>query len=97
MTYLEFFRSADIDDKDPVRRMIDVRPCGERQDEALYFYLHEIIERRMNYGALISDRRIVIRWNGDANVTERTVNLLHSLQNRGAPIDPDRGAKSASV
>jgi hypothetical protein len=97
MTYLEFFRNAQIDDKDPLRRVVDLRPCGERQDEALYFYLNEIIERKMNKGGFLTERRIVFRWDPRANLTDRTVTLLHSLQNRGVPIDPDPKARSAAA
>jgi hypothetical protein len=95
MNFLEFFTCAHIDDKEQLRRIVDVRPFGKKQDEALYFYLHEIIEARMSSGSFVTDRRIVIRWDAGANVTDGTVNLLHNLRSRGAPIDPDTGEKSA--
>jgi hypothetical protein len=64
MTYLEFFRCVEIDDKDPLRRIVDVRPFGESQDEPLYFYVHDIIEFKMNNGGFLTDKRIAIRWDG---------------------------------
>jgi hypothetical protein len=91
MTFLEFFKCADIHDE--VQRIVDLRPFGERQDEALHFYLHDIIEATMKHGGFVTDRRIVFRWYGKANLTGGTMNLLRNLQNQGAPIDLDPGAK----
>jgi hypothetical protein len=45
----------------------------------------------------LTDKRIAIRWDGGANLTDRTVSLLHSLQSRGVPIDIDSGEKSAAA
>ena len=97
MTFLEFFKLADIDDKDPLRRIVDLRPFAERQDEALYFYLREIVERTMKYGKFITDRRIVFRWDTKANFTDASLSLLRSLQDRSVPIELEPGATSASA
>lgn len=91
MTFLEFFRSADIHDE--VRRIVDLSRFGERQDEALHFYLHDIIEAVMKYSDFVTDRRIVFRWDGRVSLREDTLNLFRSLQSRGVPIDLDPKAE----
>jgi hypothetical protein len=97
MNLLEFFRIANIVHSDRVRTIVDLRPFGERQDEALYYYLHEIIEARMKEGGMFTDMRLIIRWGGKANLTFRTINLFRYLENRGVPIESDPKAKSASA
>ena len=94
---LEFFRFANIVHCDRVRTIVDLRPFGERQDEALSYYLHEIIEARMKEGGMFTDMRLIIRWDGKANLSVRTVNLFRYLENRGVPIESDPTAKSASA
>ena len=97
MTFLEFFQCVDINDKDPIRRIVDLRRFGDRQDEALYFYLHDIIERTMEYSKFVTDKRIVFRWDGRVNFTPETVNLFRGVQDRGVPFDLDPAGMSASA
>jgi hypothetical protein len=97
MEILEFFRIANIVHCDRVRTIVDLRPFGERQDEALYYYLHEIIEARMKEGGMFTNMRIIIRWDGKAILAVRTLNLFRYLENRGIPIESDSRAKSATA
>jgi hypothetical protein len=51
----------------------------------------------MKEGGMFTDMRLIIRWDGKANLSVRTVNLFRYLENRGVPIESDPNAKSASA
>jgi hypothetical protein len=61
MTGQEFHKTAKIN-RIANRKTVDVRPFGERQPDAVDFYLHELIKKIEKEGLLLAPGESIVVW-----------------------------------
>jgi hypothetical protein len=85
MTAAEFNKTA-IRTEDAIQITFDVRPFGDRQSEAVGFYLHEV-GTAIGYGTLSIVKPIVLLYCPGTVFLLTTQPWLKSLASKGVPIN----------
>ena len=89
MTTEEFNKVA-IRTEDTTRITFDVRPFGDRQAEAVDFYLHEV-GMQINYGTFSTTRPIYVLYTKGIQFLPTTATWLQSVRARGVPMNLQEG------
>jgi hypothetical protein len=87
MTAEEFYKTAKIYDTSVLRKTVDVSPFGDRQGEALDFYLNELILNAATDPASAAGKPILVAYDQALVLGESTMRALRKLQNMGVAIE----------
>lgn len=81
------FNATAIRAEDPATITWDVRPFGDRQGEAVDFYLHQrLMMLQMNAGGF-GPRLVVLLCDSTANIPDSATNWLNELNARGVATE----------
>jgi hypothetical protein len=87
----EFYKTAKIYDTSVLRKTIDVSPFGDRQGEAVHFYLNELVLKLATDPAFAAGKPILVAYDQEFDFGEATIGVLRKLQNMGVAIEVRRG------
>jgi hypothetical protein len=80
------FNKTVIRTEDSIRITFDVRPFGDRQGEAVDFYLHEV-GMQINYGTFSTSKPIFVLYSRGTILPMTTHTWLKNLLARGVPVN----------
>jgi hypothetical protein len=83
----EFYKTAKIYDSSVLRKTVDVSPFGDRQSEAVDFYLCELVLKVATDPAFAAGKPTVVAYDQAIDFRESTTSALKKLQSMGVAIE----------
>jgi hypothetical protein len=83
----EFYKTAKIYDTSVLKKTVDVSPFGDRQSEAVDFYLSELALKVSMDPAFVAGKPTIVAYDQAIDLRESTMSALRKLQSLGVAIE----------